>query len=60
MTDGHATPDHVANGRMLAIAELLRLGHRPAEVVAALKQIEDDDLEGAIRILTMADERTRS
>lgn len=40
------------NMRALMIAELLRLGHRPADVAAAVKQCDDGDLDAALRILT--------
>ena len=42
----------IPNGRLLVISELLRMGHRPADIIEALKHTDEGDLEGALKILT--------
>ena len=63
MVGSHAEREHHREGRAmtgrppqnmraLMIAELLRLGHQPADVAAAVKQCDEGDLDAALRILT--------
>ena len=47
---GHSQTSPV--GRMVAISELLRLGHPVAAVVEAVRLADQGDLDGALRRLT--------
>jgi len=43
--------DRADSGRIVAIAELLRLGHSPDDISAALKLTDAGDAAGAIKLL---------
>ena len=41
MTNHRDTPDHPQAGRIIAVSALLRAGHTPQQVSAALKAIDE-------------------